>query len=263
MQPWRLMSSLALAGLALALTGCATGRCTTCASTKPIEGLPIFHVARSTSTDSKNFVLVAESRWVGSTPKTQNGSQLAKAGRDIAKPAERAVPRPTAEARQVAVAPASPYSMLAPRPYLPEAVAPKPDSSGMAPAKADEVGMSLSPTVALLPKSAEKVVPAVAVVETNPTGRVPERAVGKRHADDYSWVEGRLEFLESRKVWRLRFEALDSDDPHGGVFTLAGDDEVFEGFKPGQSVRVEGAVADPEARTVAPAYRVSGMRQAK
>ena len=66
---------------------------------------------------------------------------------------------------------------------------------------------------------------------------------GYAHAPDYSWIAGELQFLHSRKVWRLRYASVDEEDRYGGGMTLIEAGPMTE-FKEGQMVRVEGQVAD-------------------
>jgi hypothetical protein len=66
---------------------------------------------------------------------------------------------------------------------------------------------------------------------------------GYAHAPDYSWIAGELQYLHSRKVWRLRYASVDEEDRYGGGMTLIEAGPMTE-FKEGQMVRVEGQLAD-------------------
>jgi hypothetical protein len=65
------------------------------------------------------------------------------------------------------------------------------------------------------------------------------------HADDYTWLTGRLEYLYVRSVWRIRYAGCDEDDRFGGSLVLTASFPVKE-FKDGQLIHVEGQVLDAE-----------------
>lgn len=91
-------------------------------------------------------------------------------------------------------------------------------------------------------------------------GNLPNAVVSKLagHAADFSWIIGELQYSNSKKTWRLRYQNLDSDDSFGGSVTLTGADHLMEQFTSGQLVRVQGEVLD-HGKTLAPRYRVSSI----
>jgi hypothetical protein len=66
------------------------------------------------------------------------------------------------------------------------------------------------------------------------------------HADDYTWLTGRLEYLYVRNIWRIRYAGCDEDDRYGGSLVLTASFPVND-FKEGQLIRVEGIVLHTEA----------------
>ncbi|HEV3119306.1 MAG TPA: hypothetical protein VGY58_19785 [Gemmataceae bacterium] len=79
------------------------------------------------------------------------------------------------------------------------------------------------------------------------------------HAADYTWLYGQLQYWPLHKTWRLRYAGIDTVDPYGGSVTLTADLRPTD-LKDGQYVRVEGRLADPEARGISPAYKVESIR---
>jgi hypothetical protein len=77
-------------------------------------------------------------------------------------------------------------------------------------------------------------------------------------ADDYSWLSGELQFSRL-KGWRLRYASVAEADPYGGSVTLI-DNELLRGLKDGQLVMVEGRLVNPDARNIAPEYRVRSIQ---
>ena len=80
-------------------------------------------------------------------------------------------------------------------------------------------------------------------------------APGYGHAPDFSWLTGELQHLLSRNVWRLRYAPADQEDRYGGTVLLVGDELPAE-CRPGQIVRVEGELVNPESDEPRPPYRV-------
>jgi hypothetical protein len=81
------------------------------------------------------------------------------------------------------------------------------------------------------------------------------------HANDYSWVIGELQYLHTRKCWRVRYAPLYIEDDYGGVVTLTGtDQQLAEHYHVGQIVKAEGVVLNPERRTTAPAFWVNSLK---
>jgi hypothetical protein len=78
------------------------------------------------------------------------------------------------------------------------------------------------------------------------------------HAEDYSWLAGKLQYSRFNKSWRLRFASVDEEDRYGGSVTIV--DLPLAGLKDGQMVRVEGHLVNPEAKTSAPPYEVNSIQ---
>ncbi len=79
------------------------------------------------------------------------------------------------------------------------------------------------------------------------------------HAEDYSWLAGKLQYSRFNKSWRLRFASVDEEDRYGGSVTIV-DDLRLAGLKDGQMVRVEGQLVNPEAKRSAPPYEVNSIQ---
>jgi hypothetical protein len=77
------------------------------------------------------------------------------------------------------------------------------------------------------------------------------------HGDDYTWVMGELEYLNAKKVWRVRYARYDQDDKFGGCFTIVGCEEKLQRFVNGDMVKIEGFVVDAETQSIAPEYKVT------
>jgi hypothetical protein len=77
-------------------------------------------------------------------------------------------------------------------------------------------------------------------------------------AEDYSWLQGQVEYSRLSKSWRLRYASVDEVDKFGGSVTLTGD-TLLDSLKDGQYVRIRGYLPNPETRGMAPAYRVEAI----
>jgi hypothetical protein len=107
--------------------------------------------------------------------------------------------------------------------------------------------------------AAPPVIPAPAPVAAAPRGELlgtPTRAAHYDHAADFSYVVGELQYLESRRQWRLRYTPHDVEDPFGGVVVLRGAEAAPDQLKPGRTVRIKGQLVRPDATKPAPEYQV-------
>lgn len=77
-------------------------------------------------------------------------------------------------------------------------------------------------------------------------------------AEDYSWLQGQVEYTRLSKSWRLRYASVDEEDRFGGSVTLTGD-TVLDSLKDGEYVRIRGYLPNPDARGSAPTYRVEAI----
>ncbi|MGE3807262.1 MAG: hypothetical protein AB7K24_21575 [Gemmataceae bacterium] len=104
-----------------------------------------------------------------------------------------------------------------------------------------------------------------------PSSAAPHRAAAARlvgpplpansmgHAQDYSWLAGRLEFLHARQHWTLRYADVDEEDRYGGSVTLIETGSMSR-YHSGQQVRITGRLAQPESRQPSPEYRVISIQ---
>ncbi|HKI30370.1 MAG TPA: hypothetical protein VKA46_00665 [Gemmataceae bacterium] len=108
-----------------------------------------------------------------------------------------------------------------------------------------------------------RVVSAPVAVPPGVVGGVREeaetQATAYGHAPDYRWLTGELRYSPARGAWCLRYAPEDEEDRHGGSVTLVGAG-AMTGLQPGEAVRVEGEMIDPETREPSPPYRVHGLR---
>ena len=79
------------------------------------------------------------------------------------------------------------------------------------------------------------------------------------HAPDYSWLVGELHLIPQKNQWRLRFASIEEEDKYGGGVTLDAGPQMMKECQNGMMVRVEGALADTDAREPSPSYRVRGI----
>ena len=80
------------------------------------------------------------------------------------------------------------------------------------------------------------------------------------HAADYRWLSGVLERGRRRNTWVLRYAPEEVNDHFGGSVTLVLDEADTIGLTAGQSLRVEGALMDPDAGGARPGYRVTAAK---
>jgi hypothetical protein len=88
---------------------------------------------------------------------------------------------------------------------------------------------------------------------------VPEvRSGSMAHAQDYSWLEGTLEYTHSDSGrWKLRYAPLSEEDPFGGSVVLDPDPKL-QSFQPGDLVRIEGELVQLRSSVYVsgPLYRI-------
>jgi hypothetical protein len=96
---------------------------------------------------------------------------------------------------------------------------------------------------------------------TLPTAQVAEASSAPRfgHDPNYGWLVGTVEYSRIQQAWLLRYVSVEEDDRYGGCVTLVTPNQRMT-FKPGQIVRVEGALIDPESQQLRPAYQVQTIR---
>jgi hypothetical protein len=79
-------------------------------------------------------------------------------------------------------------------------------------------------------------------------------------AEDYSWLQGQVEYSRLSKSWRLRYASVDEIDRYGGSVTLTGD-SVLDNLKDGQYIRVTGYLPNADSRSIAPTFHVESIEQ--
>jgi hypothetical protein len=98
-----------------------------------------------------------------------------------------------------------------------------------------------------------------------PTGRRGDGGPASRpafgHAGDYTWIVGELDYVYSKKAWRVRYANLDEEDRYGGSVLLTEEQEasLLQRFKAGQVVRIEGHLLKPDAREGSPLYKIDSI----
>lgn len=79
------------------------------------------------------------------------------------------------------------------------------------------------------------------------------------HDPSYRWLVGTVDYCRIQQAWLLRYVPVEEDDRYGGCVTLLITDPKMS-LKPGQTVRVEGALIDPDSQQLRPAFQVQSMR---
>jgi hypothetical protein len=82
------------------------------------------------------------------------------------------------------------------------------------------------------------------------------------HAGDYSWLTGELQYIRTRKVWRLQYAPSDQEDRYGGTVCLVGDGLPADA-QSGAIVHVEGQLVNPDADDPRPPYCVRKVQVLK
>jgi hypothetical protein len=93
---------------------------------------------------------------------------------------------------------------------------------------------------------------------TDPDGPAAD-APRLAHDPNYHWLVGTLDYSRIQQAWVLRYVSYEEEDRYGGCVTLVASSRSLK-FKPGQLVRVEGALIDPESQQLRPAFEVRSIR---
>jgi hypothetical protein len=83
-----------------------------------------------------------------------------------------------------------------------------------------------------------------------------------KHAPDYGWLVGELQYLQTRHTWRLRYARPGDEDRYGGTVTLTGE-ALPATCSDGEIVRVEGRLVNPDSVEPRPAYWVNTLKVIK
>jgi hypothetical protein len=131
--------------------------------------------------------------------------------------------------------------------------------------------LRVMPTRSIVTSSTNEVeAPAAASFPAEDTAPVQPAAVDPPHSTarfahdaQYQWLNGRLEFSQLDRRWKLRYIEIDGEtDGFGGSVILA-DASALEGFRPGEFVTVRGVVDTTQTRagSFAPAYRLQQIQR--
>jgi hypothetical protein len=93
---------------------------------------------------------------------------------------------------------------------------------------------------------------------SSPDGATPASA-DYGHDPNYQWLVGLLAYSWIERTWLVRYVPFEQDDRYGGCVTLVGAISPKQ-FRPGQIVRVEGRLIDPNSRQLRPAFQVQSIR---
>lgn len=81
------------------------------------------------------------------------------------------------------------------------------------------------------------------------------------HGPDFAWLEGKLEYSQIDRRWKLRYIPVDGEtDAHGGSVVLL-ESPLLDGFQPGDFVAVQGALAGRSTSGFAPDYELTGIKR--
>jgi hypothetical protein len=101
-------------------------------------------------------------------------------------------------------------------------------------------------------------VPTKNAVSTEPVRPMPIEAPKPAYANDYSWIQGRLRWVQvNGGAWIVRYAPLDQVDQYGGSMVLTRDARV-DRLKEGDFVRIEGEVLSDRSTIFlgGPLYRI-------
>ncbi len=87
----------------------------------------------------------------------------------------------------------------------------------------------------------------------------PSQSVQLGHARDYTWIVGQLQYLHTKKQWRVRYSTYDIEDKYGGSVTIIGEEGRMERFREGDVVRVRGRIVENDSHRITPDYYVESM----
>lgn len=200
-----------------------------------------------------------------------------------ARPADKAVPTPTAvpqvttpkiinlppataSSRPVDAVPTQPARRLPVIINQPEAASPAPLANPAPvvvnqPAKVVDVPPAApAPPARPEPVTSLKISPPQQITVPQPAAETiapgGSSELNYRYSLDYTMLTGELHYDRRHDTWRLRYAPVGVEEKYGGSVTLEGVGRMMSGYKSGQLVRVEGALADPDAHGISPSYRV-------
>jgi hypothetical protein len=80
------------------------------------------------------------------------------------------------------------------------------------------------------------------------------------HDVDFAWVVGKLEYLNLKHQWRVRYAPCDVEDAYGGVVVLSGVDHLSGQLHDGDTVRVVGQLTPPANKKMSAEYFVHEIK---
>jgi len=131
----------------------------------------------------------------------------------------------------------------------PVAVPSRPAAAGDAPAQpAEPVQLAVNTLPPVIQASAK----------SDPEKSAPARPLFG-HDPNYRWLVGTLDYSRIQQAWLLRYAPLEEEDRYGGCVTLVASNRAMN-WKPGQLVRVQGVLIDPDSQQLRPAFEVQSLR---
>jgi len=103
--------------------------------------------------------------------------------------------------------------------------------------------------------------PRVALPSSNGTTRRQTSQYG--YASDHTWLKGQLEYLSSKKEWKLRYIPIDGEtDEYGGSVVIK-DSSRLKDCEAGQFVTIQGSIdkASTGAGSFAPSYSIERIKK--
>ena len=83
------------------------------------------------------------------------------------------------------------------------------------------------------------------------------------HADNHSWLKGRLEYSQARRCWKLRYIPIDGETDRFGGSVILQKTSLLSGYERGDYVEVKGRLSD-DAKTAgdyAPDYEITQIKR--
>lgn len=102
---------------------------------------------------------------------------------------------------------------------------------------------------------------AISYQESPQTEPAPRRLAGDgqfAHDANYQWLVGTVDYSRIQQAWVLRYVPVEEEDRYGGCVTLVTNRPM--NFKQGQTLRVQGALIDPDSQQLRPAFQVQDIR---
>jgi hypothetical protein len=140
-----------------------------------------------------------------------------------------------------------------PAPFLPRATVPAPQRPETAPASPPLIKAYAGSAVPISEIKEYKNAQPIPKTAAPADRTAPQVAPEKAKTAGFQSLTGQVQ--QFRNTWRLRYAAIDQEDPYGGVVVLDGGAELSQ-LRDGQRVRVSGVLIPPESRTGSAHYRV-------